>query len=170
MTRRIALAVAAATLLAATGCSSKTPSASPTLDTVLSPTASPTAAATASAPASPTTTPKNSPATTAPPTGPTILYFRVKVKPSCPSSGGAGGVSFPGNDPVLEWSAVNVDQVTISIDGPGLFGTYDPTFEHAFPFGCGGASGTMAKHKYTLRTKGGGAEKSQTIEIEARVN
>jgi hypothetical protein len=166
MTRRIALAAAAAILLAATGCGSKTPSASPTLDTVLSPTASPTAAATASS--APSATPKNSPATTAPPTGPTILYFRVKVKPSCPSSG--PGVSFPGNDPVLEWKAVNVDQVTISIDGPGLFGTYDPTFEHAFPFGCGGASGTMAKHKYTLRTKGGGAEKSQTIEVEARVN
>jgi hypothetical protein len=164
MTRRLALA-AAATLLAVTGCSSKTPSATPTLDTVLSPTASPTAAATTATTGAPTSTPKNSPATTAPPTGPTIVYFRVKAKASCPGHGPGGTF---GGGVTLEWSAVNVDQVSISIDGPGQFGTYDPTFSHEFPFGCGSAPGTY-KHKYTLRTIGGGSVKEQTLELEAKV-
>ncbi|WP_203908719.1 hypothetical protein [Rhizocola hellebori] len=166
MTRRLALA-AAATLLALTGCTSKTPSATPTLDTVLTPTAAPTGAATATATNSPTSTPKSSPATTAPPTGPTILYFRVKTKPSCPSSGPGG--TFGGNDAVLEWEAVNVNQVFVSIDGPGLFGTYDKKSSQSFPFACSSSAGTY-KHKYILHTVGGGAEKTQTIELEAKVN
>ena len=164
MTRRLALA-AAATLLALTGCSSKTPSASPTLDTVLSPTASPTGAATATTSAAPSSSPKSSAATTAAPTGPTILYFRVKGKASCPGTGPGGTF---GGGVTLEWSTVNVDSVVISIDGPGQFGEYDKTFTHDFPFGCGSAQGTY-KHKYTLRTKGGGAEKTQTLELEAKV-
>jgi hypothetical protein len=159
MTRRIALA-AAATLLALTGCASKTPSASPTLDTVLTPTPSSTATG------APSSTPKNSPSATAAPTGPTILYFRVKTKPSCPGTGPGG--SFGGSDAVLEWEAVNIDQVTVSIDGPGMFGTYDRKSSQSFPFACGSSAGTY-KHKYTLHTVGGGAEKTQTLELEAKV-
>jgi hypothetical protein len=162
MTRRLVLA-AAATLLALTGCASKTPSASPTLDTVLSPTASPTAAATATG--APTSTPKSSPATTAPPTGPRIVYFREKAKASCPGFGPGGTF---GGGVVLEWSAVNVDQVSISIDGPGIFGTYDPTYSHEFAFPCGSEKGTY-KHKFTLRTIGGGTVREQTLELEAKV-
>ena len=160
MTRRVALA-AAATLIALTGCASKTPSATPSADTVLSPTAA------ASPTAMPTSTSKSSPSATAAPTGPTILYFRVKVKPSC--SGEGPGGTFGGHGAELEWSAINVDQVIIGVDGPGQFGVYDPKFSHEFPFACGSSPGTY-KHKYVLRTVGGGPEKTQTIELEAKKN
>ncbi len=166
MTRRVALAAAAA-LIALTGCASKTPSATPSADTVLSPAASASPTATAKPTGTPVSTPKNTPSSTAMPTGPTILYFRVKVKPSC--SGEGPGGTFGGHGAELEWSAINVDQVIIGVDGPGQFGVYDPTFSHEFPFACGSSAGTY-KHKYVLRTVGGGAEKTQTIELEAKKN
>ena len=114
-----------------------------------------------------TGTPKSNP-TTAAAAGPQIVYFRIKTKPSCPSAG--PGANFPGNPIVLEWKVAGADQVTISIDGPGSFGTYDPVYQHEFPFPCSGASGSTQKHTFLLRTAGGGPVREQTVTGEARVN
>lgn len=164
MTRRfVTLAIVAAVAL--TGCSKK-PSASdtPSAQSVVSST--PEATGTAS-PAATSTSSGGATKTTAPPTGPRIEYYRVKTKPSCPSSG--PGASFPGNGIELEWKvAGGPTQVTISIDSPGLFGTYSATHTETFPFGCGGTSGTIQKHNYILKVLGTNLQ--QTITGEARVN
>lgn len=170
MTRSALIAIA--TLLALTACGgSKTPTAAPSLDTVVG--SSPTPATTGASPAASgsssdgTASPKPS-ATSGQQSGPKIEYFRIKTKPSCPSSG--PGASFPGNDIVLEWKvAGGPTQVTVSIDGPGLFGTYTATDEQAFPFACSGASNTIQKHKYTLKTVGGTVKQAE-LTGEARVN
>lgn len=163
MTRRLAVIAVAALALA--GCAKNTPSATPSAETSLGASGTPTA--------SPTGTSKPpTPAggvTTAPPTGPQIVFFRIKTKPSCPSSG--PGASFPGNPIELEWKVTGgPTNVTISIDGPGIFGTY--TLEHTekLPFACEGSSGTTQKHTYLLKTIGGGPVQQQTITGEARVN
>ncbi len=166
MTRRLTI-VAFAALLALTGCAKKTPTVAATADTVLTPSGAASPTATAKATTNPTSPPKNSPSVTTPPTGPAILYFRVKTKPNCESVGGGGQV-FPARDAVLEWAVVNVTEVTISIDGPGLFGTYDATSTQTLPFSCGGQTNTTYKHTYTLRTVGGGPVQTQTITVEAR--
>lgn len=161
MNRPLTLATVA--LFALTACTSKTPSATPTADTVLTPTAATSAPPSKTPTGSPTTSPpKSSPAVI---TGPHIAVFRIKVQPRCTTSGPGG--TFNGNGPTLEWAAVNVDQVTISIDGPGIFGTYDPVGSQELPFGCGPA-GTTVKHKYLLRTVGGGPVQERTIEAEAK--
>src|SRR2546426_7026081 len=91
MTRR--LAVVASALLLLTACDKGSPNATPTAVTTLG-TPTQQASATASQQPSPrestTTT-----TTTAPPTGPRIVYFRIKTKASCQSGGGAG--AFPGS-------------------------------------------------------------------------
>lgn len=155
------IAVVAVTLFALSGCGGGTkPEAAPSFATEVS--------APASAPPSPTSaSPKVSPSKSQA-SGPQIVYFRIKTKPSCPSSGPA--TSFPGNPIVLEWKVTGVTNVTISIDGPGIFGTYDATYSHEFPFSCSGASGSTQKHTYLLKTVGGGPVKEQKITGEARVN
>jgi hypothetical protein len=161
MTRR--LAVIAVALLTLSACDKNTPNATPTANTSLgaTPTAQPTGTATGQV------SPKPS-VTTAPPTGPRIVYFRIKVKPSCPSSG--PGVSYPGNPIKLEWEvAGGPTAVTIDIDG-GLFSTYPTTDTQEFPFTCTGPSNSTQKHTYTIKTVGGGPVQKQDIVGEAHVN
>lgn len=99
--------------------------------------------------------------------GPQIVYFRIKGNPSCPSN--APGGTF-GGTVVLEWQVTGATNVTISIDGPGIYGTYDPTYSHTFSFPCDVPSGSTQKHTYLLKTIGGGSVKEKTIVGEARNN
>lgn len=157
MTRRIAVVAVALFLLSA--CDKDSPNATPTAVTTLG-TPTQQATQTASPAQSPTTS-----TPTAPPTGPRIVYFRVKGSAKCQSYGQA--VSYPGSV-VLEWEvAGGPTQVTISIDGPGLFGTYAIKHEETFNFTCAEVSNKVTKHTYTLRTVGGPQEKQQTITVEA---
>lgn len=161
MTPRLATLTLVAAL-ALTACSDNAkPSAVASGNTQISTT--PSAAATGTAAATPTS------GTTSRPAGPRIEYFRVKTKPSCPSSGGAGGVTFPGNGAELEWKITGgPTEVTISIDGPGIFGTYTAVHTETFPFTCSGPSNTTQQHKYTLKVPGTSLQ--QTLPVEAHIN
>jgi hypothetical protein len=76
-----------------------------------------------------------------------------------------------GNPVMLEWStAGGVASTELSVDGPGLYGSYGASGSETIFFPCGGAPGTMQSHTYTLRTVGGGAQQSQTLTVQARVN
>lgn len=174
MTRPVALtalALALTAALAACGDNDKEPSATPSFESGTSPAATAGPGSTAQpTPGNPgnTGTPKANSTPTPIKTGPQIAYFRIKTKPSCPSSG--PGASFPGNDIELEWKVTGgPNEVTISIDSPGIFGTYKAEHAEKFPFACGGASGTTQKHTYLLKVPGYPALQ-QTITGEARVN
>lgn len=171
MNRSLAV-FAALSVLALAACSddSDKPNAIPSFATDA--TATPTVAATTPGAATPPATkastepPKASPSKSQP-SGPQIVYFRVKTKPTC-SSGGPG---FPATNigVTLEWKVTGADHVTVSIDGPGEFGTYDTTFTHEFPFGCA-PQGDTATHTYLLKTVGGGPVRDKTITVQARTN
>jgi hypothetical protein len=147
MTRHIVVLFAAALALAA--CDKGTPSATATANTSLGAqaTASPTPGATATA--SPTA--KASPST-APPTGPRIEYFRIKTAARCQSHGPS--VTYPGSVE-LEWKvAGGPTQVTISVDGPGIYNTYSIEHAESYDFSCTETSGATQKHTYLLKVPG----------------
>src|SRR5207247_6675413 len=57
----------------------------------------------------------------------------------------------------MEWSVVNATGVTLTIDGGGIFDSYDGATGSAdVPFSCG-----SAKHTYLLTTTGGGGTPAQ---------
>ena len=101
-------------------------------------------------------------------TGPWIEYFRVAQKPSCPSGTNVNPIE--GNPVTLEWKVTGADAASISIDGPGLYGTYEPEKSDTFPFSCGGEPNSTQKHTYLLTTVGGGETQTKEITVTARVN
>jgi hypothetical protein len=106
--------------------------------------------------------------TTRPPQhyGPRIVTYRIKQRPQCPQ----GTSEFPveGTPVILEWKVTGVDKVTISVDGPGIYGTYPAEGSETFTFSCGGASpGETVKHTYLLKTVGGGSTKSKQLTATA---
>lgn len=101
-------------------------------------------------------------------TGPWIEYFRVAHKPSC--RGGTNVNPIEGVPVTLEWKVTGADAASISIDGPGLYGTYEPEKSDTFPFSCGGEPNSTQKHTYLLTTVGGGEVQTKEITVSARVN
>jgi hypothetical protein len=101
--------------------------------------------------------------------GPQIEYFKIKQWPSCPS--GTGADRREGQDTIVEWKVTGTDKVTISVDGPGIYGTYGASGEQSFTFGCGDwEPGEKAKHTYLLMTVGGGDVAKKTLTATATVN
>jgi hypothetical protein len=120
------------------------PENSPTFEPTASPTASPTAEPTASPTATPTATP------TAPPAA-DITRFRREQQGTGPrdtvdcTDPGFGGTIH------LVWRISGATGATLSIDGPGLYDSYQGTSGAAdVPFAC-----EEAEHRYTLTTTGG---------------
>src|SRR5204862_2428730 len=144
-----------------TACDKSTPNATPTAVTTLG-----TPTQQASATTSQTPSPDQSTvATTAPPTGPRIVYFRIKTKASCQSYGPS--VMYPGSVEI-EWEvAGGPTAVTISLDGPGVYDTYPIKHSEKYSFGCVETSNKTTKHTYLLKTVGGGPVQQQTITAEA---
>jgi hypothetical protein len=101
-------------------------------------------------------------------TGPRIEYFRVAEKPTCP--GGTNVNPIDGTPVTLEWKVTGADAATISVDGPGVYGTYEPEKSETFAFPCSGEPNSMQKHTYLLTTVGGGEAKTKEITVSARVN
>jgi hypothetical protein len=166
---RLALAAAGAALLipATAGCTSGTSSSA---GTGAAPSASPTSSTDAGADAvaqggaggagGTSASPKSGPtnhtpshaASKAP--GASITKFEVKTKPSCPVTGDPGApFTSPGNDVTIAWSVSGASKVTISVDGPGVYGTYDATGDLTLSFGCD-KSTTMSTHTYLLTVVG----------------
>lgn len=80
--------------------------------------------------------------------GPSVDYFRVAQEPSCP--GGTSQNPIDGRPVALEWRVTGAEQVTVSIDGPGVYDTYPAEGSASFPFPCQGAGGEIQEHTYLL--------------------
>lgn len=101
------------------------------------------------------------------PTNP-IAYFKIKTDAKCQSTG-PGGFYSPGSI-TLEWKVNGASHITISIDGPGIYGTYPGTHAEEFNFPCSGNSGSTQTHTYLLRTIGLTPVREATVKGSARVN
>jgi hypothetical protein len=115
------------------------PSAGPTLSPTRTPEPAPTATPlppTAAPPATPAPTPTDAP--------PIIRSFTGPASVDCSDPSFSGFIH-------LAWRIGNADGAQLSIDGPGIYKTYDGVLrEDDVPFGCDGSS-----HTYILVTYGG---------------
>ncbi|MBY8875077.1 hypothetical protein K7640_24925 [Micromonospora sp. PLK6-60] len=111
-------------------------------------------------------------ATTKPPAaapGPTIVSFRVRQQPSCPSGTNVNLV--PGSPVVLEWRATGVDKVALSVDGPGIYrDDYPPSGSESLNFPCSGAEGDIQKHTYLLTVTGSAGKATKSLTVTATVH
>ncbi|WP_327038931.1 hypothetical protein [Micromonospora maris] len=102
-------------------------------------------------------------------TGPTITYFRVAQKPSCPA--GTNVNPIPGTPVVLEWKVGNVDSVALSVDGGGIYAdNYPPTGSETLTFPCEGAGGDVQRHTYQLTVRNAHGKQTKTLVVTATVN
>ncbi|WP_328341399.1 hypothetical protein [Micromonospora sp. NBC_00421] len=101
--------------------------------------------------------------------GPTISYFRVADKPSCPAGTNVNPIA--GSPALVEWKAGNVDSVALSVDGPGIYGDdYPPAGSETFNFPCSGREGEVQKHTYTLTVRNAHGTQTKTIVVTAPVH
>ncbi|GAA3743458.1 hypothetical protein GCM10022225_28770 [Plantactinospora mayteni] len=110
----------------------------------------------------------NSGTTEKKPTGPTIVYYRIKQKPQCDQ--GTNVNRIPGIPVILEWKVTGTDKITLSVDGPGIYNTYPAVGTATIDFPCAGIPGEYVKHTYQLRTVGGGEVRSKTLTASALVH
>jgi len=102
-------------------------------------------------------------------TGPKIEWFRIVEHPKCPS--GTDVASDPGRDVTLEWKVTGTDHVTISIDGEGVYGSYQNEYRETFAFPCGDwEPGQKAKHTFLLKAGEGAQEVRKTLTPTATVH
>jgi hypothetical protein len=127
--------------------------------------ATPATSTTASAPSTSTSssTSTTSTSTTVPPTtqpgAPVITSFTATPSPfPCSGPGDSGQVT-------LNWTTTNATGVSVSIDGPGIFGSFGPSGTRQVPFAtCSSA------HTYTLTARGQGNQQvAQTITVQPAV-
>lgn len=132
---------------------SVTDTAAPTVAPATEP---PTSAPTAGPTAAPSNPPKPSPT---PNTNPRIVAWDVPRYEDCTNET-AGSIN-------VSWEIRRASGVTISIDGPGIFDTYNETADSiTLPFGC---DVDVLSHTYTLRTVGGtGPAATLTKTVTAR--
>jgi hypothetical protein len=98
------------------------------------------------------------------PTGPSVVYFKVKQKPQCPQ--GTNVFQTPAVPLVVEWKVRDAHQVVLSVDGPGAYKTYDGTTgSETFTFSCGGAPNSIETHTYTIKA----GHASKTLSVSAKV-
>ena len=105
----------------------------------------------------PTKTPKPTPT---PNTAPVIVSWDTPKYEDC-TNDSAGSI-------LVGWSVKRADGVTISIDGPGIFDSYDELVRESLilPYGC---DHNVLKHTYTLTTVGGtGAAATITKTVRTR--
>ncbi|MEO3775681.1 hypothetical protein ABGB16_02285 [Micromonospora sp. B11E3] len=103
------------------------------------------------------------------PAGPTIEYFRVARKPSCPAGTSANPVA--GTPVVLEWRSRHVDSVALSVDGPGVYGdNYPAAGSETLNFPCSGSEGDVQKHTYLLTVRNAYGKRTKTLVVSATVH
>lgn len=124
--------------------------------TVAPPTAAPTSAPTPPPTSAPTPSAKPSPT---PNISPRIVTWDVPKYEDC-TNDTAGSIT-------VSWEIRRASGVTISIDGPGIYDTYNETkFTTTLPFGC---DQTDLSDTYTLKTVGGtGPAATLTRTVTAR--
>jgi hypothetical protein len=103
------------------------------------------------------------------PAGPTIAYFRVAQKPTCPS--GTNVTPIAGTPVVVQWKTSNVDSVALSVDGPGVYAdNYPPAGSETLNFPCSGAEGDVQKHAYLLTVRNAHGTQKKTLVVTATVH
>ncbi|MFF3853128.1 hypothetical protein [Micromonospora sp. NPDC002575] len=103
------------------------------------------------------------------PSGPTIGYFRVAQKPTCPAGTNVNPIA--GAPVVVEWKTSNVDSVALSVDGPGVYGdNYPPAGSETVNFPCSGGEGDVQEHTYTLTVRNAHGKQSKTLVVTAKVH
>jgi hypothetical protein len=102
------------------------------------------------------------------PSDPGIVYFRIKQKPQCPR----GTNKFPvaAVPLIIEWQVTGTDQVSLAVDGPGLYAKYGPQASETFTFSCGGAVNSTETHTYLLSFDHNGAHGAKTLSASAKIN
>jgi hypothetical protein len=100
-----------------------------------------------------------------PSAGPQIELFRVAQEPLCPR--GTTQNPIEGRPVMLEWQVTGADQVTLSVDGPGAYGTYPAEGSETLSFGCSGGEGDRQRHTYQLTAVGNGQAVTGTLVVEA---
>ncbi|WP_431905928.1 hypothetical protein [Micromonospora carbonacea] len=101
--------------------------------------------------------------------GPTIGYFRVAQKPTCPAGTNVNPIA--GTPVVVEWKTGNVDSVALSVDGPGVYGdNYPPAGSETVNFPCSGGEGDVQEHTYTLTVRNAHGKQAKTLVVTAKVH
>lgn len=103
------------------------------------------------------------------PIGPVIDYFRVLQQPQCP--GGTNLNPIEGQPVALEWNVTGADgdEVSLSIDGPGVYNTYPAEDSDVINFPCEGDEGDIQEHTYLLTAVGNGEIVTETLVVTAVV-
>jgi len=102
------------------------------------------------------------------PAGPRIETFRVAQEPQCP--GGTTANPIDGQPVMLEWRVTGADQVSISIDGAGVYATYPAEGGDTYSFGCQGNEGDTQRHTYLLTATADGRTVTETLVVTATVH
>ena len=102
------------------------------------------------------------------PAGPRIETFRVAQEPMCP--GGTTANPIDGRPVTLEWQVTGAEQVSISIDGPGVYGTYPADGGDTYDFGCEGSEGDIQRHTFLLTAVVDGRTVTETLVVTATVH
>ena len=90
----------------------------------------------------------------------------MTTRPTC--SSGTNQHTVMGVSPVIAWSSTGTTNVTLAIDGPGLYGTFPPTGSTDLPFsGCTATDGSTVSHTYTFKTVPGGVTRTVTLTATA---
>jgi hypothetical protein len=100
--------------------------------------------------------------------GPTIETFRVVQEPRCP--GGTSANPIEGTPVTLEWTVTGAGEVTLSIDGEGIYNTYPADSSDTISFPCGGEAGDTQEHTYLLTAIGDGVRRTATLVVTATVH
>ena len=104
------------------------------------------------------TTPTTTAPTQPPTTGPQITSLTANPNfVVCTSSTPASTT--------IAWSTSNANQTTLSIDGPGIYGTYGPSGSVNSSPGCP-PDDQQVTHSYTVTAKGPGGQTEKTITVK----
>jgi hypothetical protein len=103
------------------------------------------------------------------PVGPVIEVFQVTQQPQCP--GGTTLNPIEAQPVALQWTVTgaDADQVSLSIDGPGVYNTYPAEGGDVINFPCEGEEGDIQEHTYLLTAVGDGVTVTETLVVTAKV-
>jgi len=101
--------------------------------------------------------------TSPPPSGPTIHWFKITSSTKCAAGDATIGVT-------VGWHVTGADSVALSVDNPGIVGSYKKGYQlddsETLTLDCG-AGAPPKTHTWTIYTVGGGPQRSQTITAKA---
>lgn len=100
--------------------------------------------------------------------GPQVEVFRVAQEPSCP--GGTTQHPIDGTPVTLQWQVTGAEEVTLSIDGPGIYDTYPAESSATIGFPCSGQEGDTQEHTYLLTAVGDGVTRTAELVVAATVH